>query len=201
MDTLTLTTEQKEITTQKGSIYVKFSSYYTATVRNLSDLVRLLNDDCQSKECLEIVEGSEWNVSNDFVQAVRALIAEFKCENVKKINAKNVKNIRVVNQNDKEYYMGDNNKLETYTVGVEINGIEIEQAELIFEKLCEYIEDKDTKIVDHCTPLLCPTIYDMDNIRDNEFYDSISIPSTYYTKKEFMKDFRACVRNFKKTFK
>lgn len=200
MNKVTLTAAQEEIPTQKGHVYVKFSNYYTATVRCLSDFARLLNDESELKNELQIIENSDWDVSDSFIKAVKQLISQFNGE--PKIDPKDVKKIKVVAQNDKDYYKNsDDNQLHTYSVGIQINGIDLDRARTIFEMLAEYIANEDKVIVDYCTPLWCPTEQHGDYVDQNEFYDSFTIPSTYYTKKEFMKDFRRCLRNFKKTIK
>jgi len=71
-----LKSKHRNVRTQKGHIYVKMSDHYTATVRNLSEFVHLLNDDNESKSELEVVDIS--GVSIVFHTAVLDLIAQYK---------------------------------------------------------------------------------------------------------------------------
>ena len=60
---------------QKGCIQVKMSEYYTATVRDINALERMLNDESELKDKLEIL--SVHNVSKEFEAAVRKMIEDF----------------------------------------------------------------------------------------------------------------------------
>ena len=63
---VTLKDEFKGLGIQSGQVYVQLSIYYTATVRNLEDFERLLNDSSELKDCLHIVRWSKSGLSQAF---------------------------------------------------------------------------------------------------------------------------------------
>lgn len=65
---------------QKGSVQVKMSDYYTATVRDINALKRMLNDDSENKSKLKILSAN--NVTSEFKIQVENMVKSYKANNL-----------------------------------------------------------------------------------------------------------------------
>ena len=84
---------------------------------------------------------------------------------------------------------------EYWTVMIYINGKAIEDCCKIIGQLAEFISTKNEDI----ELAGCPTVYEFQNTKENEYSDSFSVNSDWYSKSEFIKEFRQLVKEFKKS--
>ena len=186
MKTLTLTSAQQKIETQKYSVYVKVQNYYTATVRSLTSFVNFLNENRETLCELEITNSGD--VSDEFLQAVKEIIEavnnpqEEQVEAPKKLKA----TLKMIMMNDE----GEHSEYETnyWSIGVEATGKDAN--ELIYQ-FADYCHKKNEAF--QCC--YCPAE------DENSVFEYFNVVAEEYSKKEFVSEFRKIMKSFKQSLK
>ena len=198
---LELTNKQAEFNIQNGSVIVKISDYYTATVRDLKEFIRLLNDDKELKKEVKVLS-QNGDLQVGFVEVIEELITNYY-EAKKPKRVKYAHKIKVVFPNDRDYHEDKDN--DYWNVHVEINNLKEIVAEETMYDLYLFARENMKQFFGKSELIFqaIPQIYE-DTVYGcgcNEYSDSFAVSVKYMTKGEFKTRFMRLVKAFKQANK